>query len=445
VTTARAPRDPARPSPGAAEAHEGSTTSRAERMRQAGGAVAIVGLGLAALPASPLWLVLTGITAALAVGLPLVLAGTPRAAAVAVPLVVVLAAVLAGSVAYERATGSLPARDRVHDGGVLVTRAAADDLLHGRNPYTDDYQRVLPESWREVQGHDGGHSPNPVRHHFPYLPAAAVVHVPFVAAADALGVTWDPRILGWLALVAALVVVARRPEPAWARVGALLGVGSAFSVVYLAWGTNDLFAASLCVLALAWAKDRPGWAGATLAVALSAKVLLLALVPPLALAVFLVADGGGATAAGTVGSAGSAGWAALRRWWTLPAVLAVTCLPALVADPSAFVDDTVWFNLGRSKPIMPTSGIGLPAVWPDLFHGPLLGVITLAGVALAFVAPLWAVRRWPSVWTAGAAAGIGLLGLMVPARTFQTNYLVLVATLAPLAWLALTDRPPHRS
>jgi hypothetical protein len=235
-------------------------------------------------------------------------------------------------------------------------------------------------------------------------------------------------------MVAALVVVARRPEPAWARVGALMGIGSAFSVVYLAWGTNDLFAASLCVLALAWAKDHPGRAGATLAVALSAKVLLLALVPPLALAVFLLA--------GT----GSAGWAALRRWWSLPAVLVATCLPALVADPSAFVDDTIWFNLGRSKPIMPTSGIGLPAVWPGAFHGVLLGLVTLAGVVLAFGGPLWAVRRWPSVWTAGAAAGVGLLGLMVPARTFQTNYLVLVATLIPLAWLALADHdqdPDH--
>jgi uncharacterized membrane protein len=274
-----------------------------------------------------------------------------------------------------------------------------------------------------VQGNDGTKVGNPVRHHFPYLPAAAAVHVPFVVGARALGVTWDPRILGWLVLVAAVVVLARRPEPAWQRLGAIAGVGGAFSIVYLAWGTNDLFAAALVVLALCLADRHPGWAGATLAVALSAKVLLLVLVPPLA--VVIVATGG-------VG--------ALRRWWPCPAVLAATCLPLFVAGPGAFIDDTVWFNLGKAKPLMPTSGIGLPAAYPGTFHGPLLGLVTLAGIAAAVALPLLAVRRWPSVWVAGASAGAALLGLLVPARTFQTNYLVLVAVLVPLAWLAVA--PP---
>ena len=57
-------------------------------------------------------------------------------------------------------------------------------------------------------------------------------------------------------------------------------------------------------------------------------------------------------------------------------------------------------------------------------------------VLVATCHPLWAVRRWPSVWAAGAASGVALLGLLVPARTFQTNYLVLVAALVPLGWLA---------
>ena len=44
--------------------------------------------------------------------------------------------------------------------------------------------------------------------------------------------------------------MARRPEPAWARLGAVLGVGSAFAIIYLSWGTNDPFAAALAVVAL---------------------------------------------------------------------------------------------------------------------------------------------------------------------------------------------------
>jgi hypothetical protein len=380
------------------------------------------GLLLVGLPAAPLWLVLAGAAVAASFGLPLVVADSPGIARRLVPVAVVLVAVLAGWSAYARATGNGPVRDRVHDGGVIVTRAAADDIAHGRNPYADDFTRVLPKGWLLVQGNHDDRVPNPVAHHFPYLPGAAIVQIPFVLAADALGTHWDPRILGWFVLVGAMVVLARRPEPAWVRLGAILGIGGAFTIVYLAWGTNDLFAVALAILALCWADRRPRLAGATLALALSAKVLLLVLVPPLALAVF---------AAG--------GWAAVKRWWSLPAVLAATCIPLFVANPSAFLDDTVWFNLGKSKPLMPTSGIGLPAVAGGAFHGPLLGLVTLAGIALALALPLWAVRRWPSVWTAGASAGVALLGVLVPARTFQTNYLVLVASLLPLALLALAD------
>ena len=167
-------------------------------------------------------------------------------------------AVLAALAGWARATGDLPARDREHDGGVIVTRAAASEIRHGRNPYTADFGPLLPESWQLVQGTGGELVENPVRDHFPYLPAAALVHVPFVVAADAVGQTWDPRILGWAAVVAAMVVVARRPEPAWARLGAVLGVGSAFAIIYLSWGTNDPFAAALAVVALTLADRAPG-------------------------------------------------------------------------------------------------------------------------------------------------------------------------------------------
>jgi len=219
-----------------------------------------------------------------------------------------------------------------------------------------------------------------------------------------------------------MVVVARRPEPAWARLGAVLGVGSAFAIIYLSWGTNDPFAAALAVLALALADRAPGWAGVALAVAVSAKLLLAVLVPPLALVVWL-----------TGGAAG------LRRWWTFPAVLAATVIPALLADPGAFLDDAVWFNLGRSEPRMPTSGIGIPAVAPG-FDGVPLAVLTGLGLVAALVLPLVAVRRRPSVWVAGAASGLALLAVLVPARTFQVNYLVLVAALLPLVLLA-SPRP----
>ena len=338
------------------------------------------------------------------------------------PVAVVVLALVAGWASYARATGDGLARDRTHDGGVLITRAAAEDLLALRNPYARDYTDELPESWLEVQGNDGEIVDNPVVDHFPYLPAAALVHVPFVAAADAGGWTWDPRIGGWLALVAAMVVLARRPDEAWRRLAAVTALGGPFAAVYLSWGTNDVLAVSLAVLALCLAERHPGWAGATLAVALSTKPLLAVLVPPLAV---VVAMAGGRDA--------------LRRWWTLPGVLVATCLPALLAGPSDLLDDAVWFNLGKAEVNMPTSGLGLPAVAPDVFTGPLLGLVTLVGLGLALVGPIWAVRRWPSVWVAACASGVALLAVLIPARTFQVNYLVLVAALVPLGFLHATS------
>ena len=403
----------------------GATTPTPKVSRRDLGLLVIIGsLAFVAWPGATLWMILLAGSIALSVGVPLVVADRPALAERLVPIAVIVLALLGAWGAYERASGDGPLRDRAHDGGVIVTRAAAEDVAGLRNPYTRDFTDELPSSWLLVEGSDGEKVANPVAQHFPYLPAAAIIHVPFVVASNAVGVTWDPRMLGWLAMVAAMVAVARRPEPAWLRLGAIAGVGGPFAIVYLGWGTNDLLAVALAVLALCWGERRPALAGVALALALSTKLLLAVLVPPLVLAVVL-----------------AGGWSAVRRWWTMPATLVVTCLPFFVASPSAFVNDTVMFNLGRTEPLFPTSGIGLPAAHPEVFSGAVLATVTLIGFVLAVAFPIWAVRRWPSVWTAGAAAGVALLCVLVPARTFQVNYLVLVAALLPLAWLASAASP----
>lgn len=384
-------------------------------------ALVVAGLLIMVVPTSEAWVFMAGLTIASVLGVPLLLART-RLDERFVLAVAVLAIAVVATIGWGRANSDLPVRDRVHDGGVLVTRAGAEDLFRGRNPYRSDFLPALPPEWQEVQGSDGEVVANPVRFHYPYLPAAVLVHVPFVAVADGLGRTWDPRWLGFAALVAAIVVVARTRAPAWARIGGILGVGSLFSAVYLAWGTNDVFAVSLAILAVALAVRRPALAGVLLAVALSAKLLLVPLVPALGLALWL---------------RGGAGL--VKRWWTLPATFVVTCLPFLVISAGPLLDDTIWFNLGRSEPRMPTSGLGLPAVAPGL-PGGVVALATLLGLAFAFGFPVLAVRRRPSVWVAAAASGAGLLGLLIPARTFQPNYLVLVASLVGLVWMAATDR-----
>ena len=238
------------------------------------------------------------------------------------------------------------------------------------------------------------------------------------------------RVPGWLRQPRAFPVLeparnprlalARRAGPEWARLGSVLTFAGAFSLVYLAWGTNDSMALCFFLGALLLAEDHPGWAGAALAVAISYKFLFLVAVPPLT--VVLVARGG---------------WAGLRRWWTAPAVLVASSIGFLVAAPRAFVEDVLWFNLGRTKPLMPTSGMGLPATHPDLFHGPVLALATLAGLAVAVGLVPWLAHRYGSIALVGPLTSLALLGILVPARTFQGNYLVLVVgSLATGWWLA---------
>src|SRR5690606_287857 len=110
----------------------------------------------------------------------------------------------------------------------------------------------------------------------------------------------------------------------------------AFATAYMAWGTNDTAAAALLVLAALGARRRPAWAGAALALAIAYKA-------PLALAVVPWALWVGRTQ----------GRAALRRWWSLPALLAATTLPFLAWGPSSFLDDTLRFWTGSTDTPFP--------------------------------------------------------------------------------------------
>ena len=390
--------------------------------RTAGLLALVAGLAVACVPGASLAVLLAGASLALSVGLPLLLASRPGAARRLLPVAVALVAVLGAWAPYARADGGGIARDRTHDGGVTVTREAARMVLRGEDPYAERYADVLPASWARVQGIDGDLVPNPVIDHDPYLPLSFLVHVPLVAAADAVGGPSDPRILAWAALVVVAVALARRPGPAWTRLGAVLTLGNAFTFTYLAWGTNDALAACALLGALLLARRRPGWASASLALAISCKFLLLAAVPPL---LVVVLAGGG--------------WSAVRRWWPGAALLAATCLAYLAWDPHGFLDDVLWFNLGRTEPLMPTSGLGLPAVAGGVFQGPVLAVATVLGLAVTFGLVPWLARSRASLASVGPLTSLGLLGLLVPARTFQINYLVLVVAVAATGWWAPAD------
>jgi hypothetical protein len=351
-------------------------------------------------------------------------APTTTSASVAAALTLLPASVLLG----QRVGVENPAEHEKHD-ATFLNDEAARLAVRGHNPYGAHYGDVLPPVWHDLGYVDGELVRNPALDTYAYLPASFLVDVPGVVVGSWLGTGWDARLLYVAAIVTAIVVVARRPEPAAARAATILGFAGVPTIYYLGWGTNDAMAVSSFLIAALVGDRYPRVAGVVLAVALSFKVVLA--VPAVALAAYVWRNGG---------------VAALRRWWTAPAVLAATIVPYVAADPATFVDQTVLFNLNRGDFRFPVFGMGLPAVAGDVFHGPVLAATVVVGAVAAVVVPVIAVWRRPTLPVTLVAGGLGLLGVFLPATNFRQPYLVLIVALVSgggLAWR--DDRRPSSS
>lgn len=384
--------------------------------------VAAVGVWLAGMASgaigglSALWLV-TGVAVPLAF-----VTVRPRMGTVGLGIVLVLAVGLPAQRVIDNIADPADGQLAAHDGGVIVTRAAAEDVVAGRNPYSQSFHDDLPEVWRDISVDGVEGFVNPIRSVYPYLPGAFLAMTPLaaVSGSDSLG---DPRWVMLATFVAACVVIARRPEPPWARAAALSASSGLIVSIHLGYGTNDTWAASLFVLGALALDRRPRVAGVLLALAVSVKFLLL---PPIALWLawrFRVE-----------------GMAVLRRLWTLPATLVATCLPFLLWAPGDFLNDTLLFWLGRNDEPFPTSGFGLAAAASGVFHGPVLALATVACAVIGVVAAAAVVRRFAHPAALPPAAALVVLGLLVPARTFQGNYLAMIAGLLATGWLVVGAR-----
>lgn len=400
--------------------------SLAARVAAAGLLVTLVGL-VAAQRSTGAISGLTALWLVHAAGLPLILAAyRPQVPRLIVGLAVIIALAYPGYHVVQRIVDRPASQLAGHDGGVWVSRAAADDVIHGRNPYAQTFDGELPAEWLRIST-GGPEFPNPITTTYPYLPGAFLALVPTVALfpTSDLG---DPRLIMFLTLGASLFLISRDRAPAWARVAAIAASSGPIVAVHLAYGTNDTWSAALLVIAALLAERRPRLAATALGLAISVKFLVVLAVVPFGLWIW---RRGGA--------------AAIRRWWPAPGILAATCLPFLLANPGAFLGDTLLFWVGKNDRPFPTSGFGLPAVAPGVFQGPLLGAVTLALFAAGMAGAVALVNRFPHhAGILPVATGVALLGVLIPARTFQGNYLVAVAGLLATGWLVAGDRlgPP---
>jgi hypothetical protein len=316
-----------------------------------------------------------------------------------------------------------------HDGGVIVTGKATEELLAGHDPYRVSYAGSLRGSALLI---DGAWTENPILDRYPYSPGTFLLQVPFSAAALLIGHVPDARWLYLLVYVALGVGLGR-----WSLrdrgdlLVPLLLLGSPLFLPFLWQGETDvLLLAGLAGLTWALARDRPVLAALALGVALSTKLLLA----PFAL-VFL------AWLAASVWRGGLDRSAALRAAGALAFPVAVTAAPFLVWDAGAMLRDVVLFHAGLAPPRYPIVGAGLPALLfeLDVIHdrgaaAPAWSTLlpTLAALAAACV---WVWRRYGvgDLLAAGAAASLASVYF---SRAFTMTYWWLPVALVSLAALA---------
>ena len=133
-----------------------------------------------------------------------------------------------------------------HDGGVIQTEEAMKFLLHGKNPYTEDYTHTPMADW--------GLDYKTALYHFPYLPWTLLFSLPFFISGQALMGWFDERFVYLLLFILTLLMAARlAPRPANLLLVMVLGLNPIMGSDVI-FGQNDSFVLFWIMAALWLAK-----------------------------------------------------------------------------------------------------------------------------------------------------------------------------------------------
>lgn len=215
----------------------------------------------------------------------------------------------------------------------LHVEVAADFLIHGKNPYAEDYFRTPLEAW-----HDG--VARPPLYHFVYGPLPVCIAAPFRAA---LGDAFDFRMLLMAALAAGLVMAWRD----WRETGLrpilmFLAFANPWILASVISGRLDVLITLFFVLAMReFRRDRLLVSGFWISLAIATKAPAALLIVPAALAV----------------KSGRLRW---LTWALGPAAL--LALPFLAWNGPAFVEDLVFALAGRGPHPYPIIDAGVYGV-----------------------------------------------------------------------------------
>ena len=314
--------------------------------------------------------------------------------------------------------------------GAYQIQLARNVLMRGVDPYGFDYTGTGLERtpW-------GQPFANPALHHLDYWPGTIVLPLPLQAAFQFVTGWWDERI--WLLLVGAAVFVLLRwlvPGAAgrMAAVAFFLIPGHSLLAVL---GDNDLpMIALLLAATLAITRRRFVPAAIILGLAIATKQTALIAFPVLV----------------GWGFANGITWRSLPRYAGLAAITALALIGPFIAwNASAFVRDTVLYNVGSGAEAYPIQGIGLSSwlLQAGIIHG-ARDAFPFLLIQLPLVIAAWALGwRWLLRHRiAGDAVlwmGLAFLSFLFTNRFAQPTYLLLGVELITVGLLGrlATARP----
>ncbi|HUW96915.1 MAG TPA: hypothetical protein VMW58_14120 [Anaerolineae bacterium] len=237
----------------------------------------------------------------------------------------------------------------IHD-GALQTELSIEYLLQGKNPYAEDFRNTPLAAWHWDSATQGTEE-NPALDHNAYLPFTFVLPIPlYVLFTKVLG-WYDQRIVGLLLFLCAFWPLARHAQQQERKLSLLILFGlNLFFAPFTAWGGNDSVVLFFLVMSTyLLIEDRMTLSALSLGLACASKQTAWLFVPFFLTYVWVKAPTGGKISA-------------FRKTYPLFLIPLLLILPFILWNPSAFLDDTLFYMSGQSASSYPIRGVGIGAL-----------------------------------------------------------------------------------
>jgi len=323
-----------------------------------------------------------------------------------------------------------------HD-GLVQTEVAIEYILQGKNPYVEDYVGTIMDIQREAEPF--WITTDTPLYHFAYLPALFLTAVPLQLLSNAMWGWYDQRFFYLLCYIGVIIFLPSLVVRQRNKLILLILAGTSFLFPYfLADGRNDVVVLFGLVLASFFLLEKHAWwAGIVLGIVAAMKHTSWFFLPFYFLYLYPVDMGVTWSGIKILG----------RRTWPFFVTFGLFMLPFFLWNPTAFIDDTLFYLIGWGETSFPIRGWGGSV----LLYG--LGLIDSENTSFPFFVPqlliglpvLWLLLRyqWRANILTNVWLGFALFSFTVDyfSRFFNSNYvvfvlqaLVIAAFIIPIRW-----------